>query len=308
MRPEANTAGITNPLQNYNAIGFAYKMDITDQLSAAVVIDEPFGVAVEYIDSPFGVGVGNPSNGRAYIESTAVTAVLRYKLNNGFSVHGGLWGQEISGTVVSSPGSLQAESGYDFGYLLGAAYERPDIALRITATYNSAIDNELSGTEASAASGGIPVAIDDFTVTTPESINLEFQSGVAQDTLVFGSIRHAMWDGFNLTANGSEYVNFSGNTATSSVGVGCRLSDELSVFATLGYEDKGVTPSTTALAPTTGTRSIGLGATYTMGDMEITVGVSYVKLGDQTVNSLAGPVEFADSKAIGVGVRIGYNF
>lgn len=312
VSPEANAAPLagplatlvpSDPLDSYTSLGFALKMDLNDQLSAAIIVDEPFGVNVEYTDGAFG---GSPvtdlDNGRAHIGSTGVTGVLRYELNNGFSVHGGVRAQQVAGEIASAPGFLQAESDFDFGYLVGAAYERPEIALRVALTYNSEIENELSGTVNFAP-------IDDFTVTFPESYNLEFQTGVAEDTLLFGSIRHAKWDGFNLTAGGAEYVNFSGDTTTYSVGLGRRLSDSLSVFATVGYEEAGTRPSTTALAPTTGTTSYGIGATYTMDQLELTAGISYVELGDQTVNAAPGVAfDFDDNSAIGAGFRIGYNF
>ena len=307
VSPDANADALLgglaptgDPLQDYNAIGFAFKTQITDELSAAIIIDEPYGTSVEYTSGVFsGTPVGN---GQAYISSTAITALLRYKLDNGFSVHGGLRAQEIGGVVVSSPGILRADSGYDFGYVIGGAYERPDIALRVALTYSSEIDNDLSGTENFA-----PIA--DFTVTSPESINLEFQTGIAEDTLLFGSIRHVRWDGYNLTANGNVYANFTNNTTSYSVGVGRRLSDDLSVFATLGYEGAGVRPSTTALAPTTGYTSLGVGASYTIDQFELTGGVTYIIPGDQqVVAGAAGSFEFDDNEAIGVGLRVGYNF
>lgn len=278
-------------------------MDLNDQLSAALIIDQPFGVDLEYAVTAPGAGpIGNPSNPRAYIDSTPITAVLRYKLDNGFSVHGGLRAQETGGEILSSVGFLRADSGYDFGYLVGAAYERPDIALRVALTYNSAITNTLSGIGGNPVS---PVAIPDFDLETPASVNLEFQTGIAEDTLLFGSIRHAMWDQFNLTAFGTEFVRFNGDTTAYSVGVGRRLSDQWSVFATLGYEAPGNRPSTTPLAPTTGSSSIGFGATYTMDAFEVTGGITYVVPGDQVVPNLGS---FDANKAIGVGIRVGYNF
>lgn len=302
VSPEANAANIPNPLQDYDALGFAYKTQLSDDLSLALIIDQPYGVSLEY-QPPVGAGpIGHPGNPRAYIDSSAITAVLRYKLDNGFSVHGGARAQEIGGTILSSVGFLEAESGYDFGYLVGGAYERPDIALRVALTYNSEITNKMSGV------GGNPITpatIPDFEVETPASLNLEFQTGIAQDTLLFGSIRHVMWDQFNLTAFGQEFVRFNGDTTTYSVGIGRRLSDELSVFATLGYEAPGNRPSTTPLAPTTGSKSLGLGATYTMDDIEITAGVTYVVPGDQVVPGIGS---FDDNKALGVGIRVGYNF
>ena len=242
-------------------------------------------------------------NGQAFISSTAITGILRYKIDGNFSVHGGLRAQEIGGVVVAAPGILEAESDFDYGFLVGATYERPEIALRVALTYNSEIDNDLSGTRNFAP-------IDDFTVTSPESLNLEFQTGIAEDTLLFGTVRHVRWDGYSLVADGESFANFTNNTTTYTLGVGRRITDEFSVFATIGNEADGVTPSTTALAPTTGFTSVGIGGSYTFDQIEISGGVTYVDLGDQLVD--IGPTgsqfDFDDNSAVGVGLRVGYNF
>ncbi len=306
VSPDANAGDLFggalttgDPLQDYNSIGLAFKTEFNDQWSAALIIDEPYGTEVEYTSGAFS---GTPAgNGQAYISSTAITGVVRYKLDENISFHGGLRAQEIGGTVVSTPGLLVADSDYDFGYLIGATYERPDIALRVSLTYNSEIDNDLSGTENGAA-------IPEFTVTSPESLNLEFQTGIAEDTLLFGTVRHVRWDGYSLTANGNSYANFANNTTSYTMGIGRRLTDDLSVFATIGTEADGITPSTTALAPTTGYTSVGIGASYTIDQFEITGGITYVDLGDQLVTAGPGQFDFDDNDAVGFGLRVGYNF
>ena len=293
-----------DPLQDYNSIGLAFKTEFNDQWSAALIFDEPFGTDVEYTSGAF-------TGGQAYIDSTAITAVLRYRIDDNYSVHGGVRAQEIGGRVETGDGLLRGESDYDYGFLLGAAYERPEIALRVALTYNSEIDNDLSGTLGDPATPTVRANIPDFTVTSPESLNLEFQTGIAEDTLLFGTIRHVRWDGYNLTAAGIPFANFTGNTTSYTVGIGRRLTDDLSVFATIGFEDDGVTPSTTALAPTTGYTSIGIGASYTIDQLEISGGVTYVDLGEQLVEILGtggSTFDFDDNEAIGVGLRVGYNF
>lgn len=313
--PEANRngGGQTDPLGSYISFGFAAKKDLSDKLSLTLIHDEPFGVAVAYVDDP----VGSPAafaGGRASVDSSAFTGIARYEMDENISFHGGIRLQKMSGEIVGSPGGastfLRAESDFAVGYLVGAAYERPDIALRVALTYNSAIDNEMAGIEIPLAGGvpaGAPVATA-FTVETPASLNLEFQTGIAADTLLFGSIRYAEWDGFNVTTSTGTYASFSGDTTTYSVGVGRRLSEALSLAVSLGYEAAGG-ETTTPLAPTTGTKSISLAGTYNLGGgAKLSGGVSYVIPGDQTLAGTGGLIGWSDNSAIGVGFRLSKSF
>ncbi|WP_298357438.1 outer membrane beta-barrel protein [uncultured Litoreibacter sp.] len=289
--PTANgSLGSDDGLDAYSQFGLAYKTNLTDQLSFALILDTPFAANVTYGAGPF-------AGGTAQIDSTAFTGVLRYKFNNGFSVHGGLRLQELGGTIVSI-GLLQAESDLELGYVAGVAYERPDIALRVALTYNSEIDHGLTGTENVVN----PTA---FTVTTPASWNLDFQTGIAENTLLFGSVRYVEWAGFNLTTPGlGTYANFTANTTSYTLGVGRKFNENWSGAVTIGYESPTTRPTTTPLAPTAGFRSIGLGATYTQGNTKISGGVTYGKLGDQSF----GPVTWTDNDVFGAGVRVGFNF
>ncbi|MDD9922004.1 MAG: hypothetical protein OXQ92_06955 [Boseongicola sp.] len=296
IMPEANRVGggETNPLQDYNSVGFVLNQKINDKVTLSLLVDEPFGADVRYVDSTF-------AGGFATISTTGVTALARYQVNENVSVYGGPRAMTGEGEIASSPGLLQASSDYDFGYVVGAAYEKPEIALRVALTYSSEIANTYSGTENFA-----PIA--DFDVDFPESYNLEFQTGVAEDTLLFGSVRYVAWDGFNLTANGNVYASFSGNTITYSLGVGRRFNEKLSGAITLGYEKQGG-ETTTPLAPTTGRKSIGVGATYAISDtVSVTGGITYAELGDQTLAGTGGTIGWADNGLVAGGVRLNIKF
>ncbi|MCY4334416.1 MAG: hypothetical protein OXC60_07050 [Litoreibacter sp.] len=253
--PQASAAAIpADPLAGFSNVGFAYKTDITDQLSFALILDQPFGADVDY----------RPViQGFAFIDATAVTGVARYKFNDTWSVHGGLRLQEIGGSIQTTVGgvpfNLTASSDYAVGALAGVAYERPDIALRVALTYNSEIDQSLTGTEINLA--GPTVSQTNFTVTTPASWNLEFQTGIAQNTLLFGSVRYVEWEGFNLsTPAAGQYVNFTDDTTTYSLGIGRRFNENWSGAIVVGYEE-GDDTTNTLLAPTDGFTTLGLGAT-----------------------------------------------
>ncbi|MBU9696284.1 hypothetical protein GU927_000340 [Rhodobacteraceae bacterium HSP-20] len=297
ITPSTNTSTGGNPLLDYSLLGLTYKRQFDENFSLTVIYDEPYGAAVQY-------PAGAPFLGSfATVESQAVTMVGRYETGSGFSVHGGLRAQKLSGSIQTSQ-RLVAESGYDLGYVVGAAYEIPDIALRVAVTYNSEIDNELTGTE-TVLIPPVSSAATSFTVTTPESVNLDFQSGIAKDTLLFGSIRHVRWAGFNLTTPTLAYASFTDNTTTYTLGIGRKFNDNWSGAVSIGYEAEGTKPTTTALAPYTGSKSITVGATYTQDTLKITGGVTYAKLGD---TFLGGPISWSDGKAVGVGLRIGYSF
>lgn len=294
----------TDVAQSYNYGSFGYKHALSDRVDVAVIVDQPFGAHIYYQDGPFSLLPAG--NGTADIDSHAVTGLVQYGFGNGFSIHGGFRALTVDGIITSSPGTLQASSDYDFGYVVGASYEKPEIALRVALTYSSAITSGLSGTR---TNGGVTQEV--FDVEFPESVNLDLQTGIAEDTLLFGSIRWVGWNGFNLTTSGStQWVNFEGDTTTYEIGVGRRINDKLSLALSLGYEEPGVRPSTTALAPTTGSSSIGIGGTYQLTEaMTISGGVRYIVPGDQVVNAGgAGTIDFDDNSAVAVGVRIGYQF
>lgn len=304
VSPSADSAGMNDPLGAYQPYSVAFKQRVNENFSFGLIMDEPFGADVSYTAGPF-------AGGGATVDTTAITALGRYEFGNGFSVHGGVRMQRASGQIVTrfgaTPAQLVAGSDFQAAPVIGVAYERPEIALRVALTYNGAVTNKLDGTE-----NGAPTSFD---VKWPESWNLEFQTGIAQDTLLFGSIRYAAWDGFNVTTTGvapllgagpRTYVNFTGNTTTYSLGVGRRINENWAAAVTLGFEEAGNRPTTTPLAPTTGSTSIGLGVTYTQGNTKVTGGITYAKLGDQTLP--AAGANWNDNEAIGAGIRVGISF
>jgi len=281
------TASPSDATGTYNQIGLGYKKQINDDFSLSLIYDQPYGAKIRYVDGLFVGGFAN-------ISSDSFTVLGRYKLNNGFSVHGGLRALQVSGELASI-GLLEASSDWGFGGVVGVAYEKPEIALRVALTYSTSIDQDFTGTENFAPTS--------FSMEMPNSINLDFQSGVAKDTLVFGSIRHVFWEGINLTTPVlGTYVAFDEDTTSYTLGVGRRLNENWSVAATLGYE--GGDGTGTSLGPTSGYRSIGIGGSYTKDNMKISAGVRYVDIGDATV----GPFLFDGNNAIGVGVKVGFTF
>jgi len=325
---KAPNLNVGNPLGDYNSFGVAFKTDLNDKLSLGIIFEEPYGADIQYpLAGPF-VGGG------AEVNSDQISAIVRYKVSDRFSILGGFRLLDVDGSIRTftaapvpgglAPISLSASSEWAIGGVVGVAYEIPDIALRVALSYNTEISADFTGTETVFADAArtIPIggAATNFNVKFPESINLEFQSGVAQNTLVFGSIRHAMYNGFNLTTpanagifggllGATNYVNFTSDSTTYSLGVGRRFNDKFSGSISFSYEADGTIPSTTALAPTTGLSSVSIGGQYKATDtMTISGGISYIVPGDQLVNSAAGQASFNNNEVIAVGLRLGINF
>ncbi|MDZ4095159.1 MAG: outer membrane protein transport protein [Paracoccaceae bacterium] len=293
----------------------SYKRDLTETLSAALIFDQPFGADILF--APTSVALGGTN---ATAETYALTGLLRYKLNGGFSVHGGIRAQRARGSIGLKGLAYGPVNGYNvtlatdtaFGYVVGVAYEKPEIALRVALTYNSEIDHDFDTVE---TLGGNIIGVTATEVTTPQSVNLDFQSGVAKDTLVFGSVRWTDWSKFlidpatftNVTGGGLVSLD---DSVTYTLGVGRRFTENWSGALSFAYEDpkdRLVSP----LAPSTGRKSVSLAAIYTKDAIKVTTGVSYIKLGNAFAETGTPDVarsEFNDSDAVAFGVKVGYSF
>ncbi|TCO69042.1 outer membrane protein transport protein [Rhodovulum euryhalinum] len=207
-------AGSGNMLDSFTNVTLAYKHALTDQIDLAIVFDQPIGANVDYP-----LGTGYPIQGTtAELKNNAITGFIRYKLPSSISLIGGVRVMQTSGIVsipnpppvpAAPPYALKTSEETDFGYVVGVAWERPEIAARVALSYNSAITHDFDATESSILTGGLPVA-GTFKTEIPESINLEFQTGIAPDTLLFGSIRWVNWTEFTIDPD--EYRNvYPGN-------------------------------------------------------------------------------------------------
>ena len=279
--------------QTYTQFGAAYKRDLSDKLSIGVQIDQPYGAHVQY---PASLG-----GGYAELTSSAINVIGRYKFDGGFSAHAGLSYVTIDGrlfvptaTVPVAARNYSADG--DVGFIAGVAYERPDIALRVALTYFSGTEHSLASTEGSIG-----------TINPPQAINLDFQTGIAANTLLFGQIRWADWTDTRVIAEPpAVLISYDDDRVTYTLGVARKFNDSWSGALSFGYEkDLGGVQST--LSPTDGFVSVGLAGIYTTGNMKITTGVRYVDIGNATTTS-AALGRFEDNEAIALGVKVGWSF
>lgn len=302
--------------QSFAQAGASLKFQISPQLSAALIFDQPFGVDIAYPGDPAATMFGGTA---AMLDSYALTAIGRYEFTPNFSIHAGVRGEQLSGDITLAGQAFGGivynvvlEESMGFGYVVGAAYERPDIALRVAVTYHSAITHEFNSIE--TFNGGVVNPGSPTTVETPDAINIDFQTGIAPDTLLFGQIRHARYaqtivapDFFD--ANIGDSLTDIDDGTSYSIGVGRRFSDSFSASISVGYEAAG-DPLVSPLSPTNGTISVGLGAEYQLTDaFSIGGGIRYSMFGDaEPETGDVARADFTGNSAIALGLRVGYSF
>lgn len=311
--------------RDFGIWSYGVKYQAGDRLSVAAILDQPYGADVLYEGDPATSLLGGTS---ATLDSQALTVLGRYEFNESFSVHGGLRHVRSEAEVVLSGQAygglngyrVRLEDGSGTGWVAGAAYERPAIALRVALTYQSEVELDYDTNEDNANAGPVPPGpvASDTTVIAPESWNLDLQTGIAPDTLLFGQIRHAAYadtvltpDFFGLATGGQSITEIrTGNSYT--LGLGRRLSDRLSASLSVGWEPASDDDLVSPLDPTNGQRSIQVGAEYEVSEaITIGGGVRYTKFGDafaETGDPDQARATFEGSSALAVGLRVGYRF
>lgn len=302
--------GTGDLLEQYNMYGFAVKADLTCKLSYAIVFDQPFGVDTYY---PI-IATSGYSGTSSRLDAETMSGILAYRFAPRMTAYAGGRGQNVSadvsfpfGPAIGFPGAYSAVAERDtgFGFMAGVAYEIEDIKLRVAATYYS----EIETTHATIETIGAAVFNTETELTTPQSVNLEFQSGIAENTLAFGSVRWVDWSSFAISpptftnALGIPLVEYTEDWITYTLGIGRRLNDRWAIAALVSWE-----PSTgqelTTLGPVDGRFSWGIAPSYTLGNMTITAGVNFIDLGEAT--NFAGTL-FDGGDAVAVGVRVGWS-
>ena len=299
-----------NMSEDFFALDLRFRGQINEQLSYAIIIDEPIGANVAYPTDEVYPLAGSTGT----IESRALTGVVRYAFDGGLSVYGGLRAVRTRGEVelpAVQNYSMSTDTDTAYGYLVGVAYEMPEIAGRVSLTYNSRITHDFDATETDNIFG---TRDSEFSTSIPESVHLEFQTGVAEDTLVFGGIRWVRWSKFDISPPGyvtplpgglgqNPLVEYDKPTTTYTLGVGRRFTEQLSGSASISHERSGG-GQLGNLGPTDGFTSVGLGASYTIDNITLSGGVQYrwIGGGDTSVGS------FSDNSATSAGLRVGVRF
>ena len=325
-----SATGDVTPDYSMTTVGF--KMDVSEDVAVAVVNDSPYGAHVNWTG-----GFLNGTEG--VVSSNATTAMASYALDGGMSVYGGIKSQSLSvqadislpfngaNGIPSLAYELDKTSSSATGYLLGAAFEKPEIAMRIALTYHPKVKHTFTVVESvnGAPSSLLPGNVATESVYAPSAINLDFQTGVAENTLLFGSIRKVNWSETEFRPYGYDFATRSGgagtgsygdgkallsydeDTVTYNIGLGRKFTETWSGAVTYGYEGRGDSLGS-PLSPTNGNSKYGVGVTYNAEEFSATLAVQKINLGDQTADVGGVAAAMADNDALVTAVKISAKF
>ncbi len=312
---------ISNIAADFGLASTGVKLDITEKLSFALIYDQPYGADTRYGGNPAATLLGGTA---AEAETHAITALFKYQPTDRMSVFAGPRAVKSSGEITLSGIGYSVASGYNvkfssdtgYGYVVGGAYEIPDIAFRASLTYHSSVDVSMNSVEnIPVAAGGpgfaVPTGPTDSEI--PQSISLDVQSGIAKDTLLFGGIRWSEWSAFSLQPPGlgSNLAELD-DTITYEIGIGRRFTVKFSASLSISYEDGGSDDLVSPLAPTNGQTAISLGGKYELSDaVTLSGGIRYTMFGNAqpevgTPDTSLG--NFTDNDAISAGLKLGFHF
>jgi long-subunit fatty acid transport protein len=264
------------------------------------------------------------------IYSTAYLA--RYSINENISVFAGLNQFSLGDSEVTTIGGhYKVASKSENVTVYGAAYEIPDIALRVEAIFQEETSTSLAAS--SSLSPLLPTTpLTGASYTIPETVTLNFQSGIAEDTLIFGSIHQQSWDTAQIVipgnANGINPVTFAADTPVSavsssfsdktaySIGVGRKMSDKLSLSISYSKEDGSGPTTDDPFTLSDGSQGITIGARYSLeNNITISGGYNYTTAGDVKVIHEVAPgvpsgltADYKDNSTSAIGVRLAFNF
>ncbi len=351
----ANGSTLADMGDDYYFPSAALKLQVTDHFSFGLLYDQPFGADATYSLTDPALSITGEGLFRNTTESTAVevktqnlSMILGFQPTENWNLYGGGVYQTVKGDVQlrglayggqGTFGTYNASMKEDSaaGWLAGLAYQIPEIALKASVTYRSEIDHDAATTETFAApslfAGLNALPNGSTSITTPQSVNLDFQTGIMADTVAFANVRWVDWSNFSIRPTkfgtvsqnplvaastgkpqGFDLVAYSDDQISATVGVGRKLSEQWAGNVSVGWDSGAGNPVST-LGPTEGYWNLGLGMQFSPTPATfIAGGVKYFWLGDakaQAGSQFGTPAtvaNFEDNHAIAYGLKMGYRF
>ncbi len=297
------------------------------------------------------------ANTNVSVHTQTWTGLVGYK-KNGFQVYGGPVLQKAKAELHLRGNAYGPLTGYDaiansdtaMGWAAGVAYSKPEIKLNAALTYHSSIEHELPMSEripilkdykilgddnfkfdgyAKAKLGLTDLPTEDtlkkMKVKTPESININLQSGLSAKHQLLGmlDVRWVPWSKMELVPpsyntitkmnkgdekEGLPILSYDKDQWTVEAGIAKRFNDKLAGSLQVGW-DSGAGDPVSSLGPVNGYYSVGGGLKYNVTpEWALSAGAKYLMFGDATAELPNGKVvgKFEDNDGFVAGVKVSY--
>ena len=301
-------------IEDQTGFSLATKFDVTEMLSFGLSQYNQAGVGLNYQGAGGTGALGGVLNligPKVSLDIDALVFLGRYALSENYSFMLGMKNSTIkdaTADIFKTAGATTAASVAGktaSSSVVAIAYEQPDIALRVEYLYeaDTSFSLDTTGGLLGSATGTTQGSLPDY-----QTIN--FQTGIAADTLAFGSIRMADWKNHQIAIGPQTLAaptsSFS-NSTTYSLGVGRKVSDDLSLSLSTNWEKGTESSGTSLLSPTNGYNGYSFGAKYNMDNLTLSGGVNYTTFGDKTITSTLAD-EFSGNSVLSYGIKVGVNF
>ncbi|MFL9553548.1 transporter [Acinetobacter baumannii] len=344
-----DTGDIAESTQFYTAV---IKLQLTDRLGFGVLYDQPFSADIKYParsnNSYFDNDISHEGTS-VKADTQNLSLLFGYSPYQHFQIYGGPVYQTVKANVALRGNAYtQAFNGYnakfkqqgEVGWLLGGSYQLPDIALKAAITYRSKIKYQFQVEEDIFGEPLKLVENEKTKLETPASLNIDFQTGISEKSLVYMNLRWVNWKEFetrppqygalseilmNELTNG-EYIqgfkldSYQNDQYSATLGIAHQFTEKWSTSTNVSWDSGTGNPAST-MGPIKGSWSLGLGVQFNPAkNYFITGSLKYFWLGDtktedgtyylpiEGIKPYAEQANFKNNHAIAYGLKFGYWF
>lgn len=333
-----------NLVDDYHFVNATAKLQIHPQISFGLIYDQPYGVDLSYDYRP------QSNFGRQTIESThlnfkseSLSMLVGYQPTLNWNIYTGAVYQQFEGELDVFGPSYSVMSGYQakfkessgHGWLAGLSYQIPEYALKTAITYRSKIKHQSAVTEDifDQALSVIPSAKTD--ITTPQSVSLDFQTGLTPKNVLYSNLRWVNWKDFEIQPRQfgavvdlavQQYpdlikpfnlIDYNTDQWSAKLGLAHQFADRWLGLTDVSWDSGAGNPAST-LNPSDGFYALGLAGLYKFHKNSfIAYGLKYFKFNKADVKKLDttnaitqnGTLSaVSNNNAFAHGIKIGYFF
>ena len=323
---------ISNIANNTSSFRGSIKTDLDEKISLGLIYDQPFSIDLKHRGQTDFVSQFNnkpAESTQATLDSHNLTGLIGININKNFGIHAGPVLEQVKGEIRlrgqtyrgSANYNGELHSDYAPGFVAGLNFKKPEIGLKAALTYRSEIKHESRMTEQFTALNSELYTLP-ITFTSPESVNLDFQTGLSPKTLLTASVRWVPWEDFELKPTklaertapvspdktGLPLLSYEKDQWSAQIGVAQKLNNKFSVSTSLLW-DGGLGDPANALGPVNGYWGAGLGFQYNLTpEWAVSVAGRYLWIGDAKAKRQNGDIvgSFADNNTSAIGLRLSY--